>query len=270
MKVRVGRNSDLAVEFIKLYDPQITDKDCIPLYFSSTSPPEITTEDTTTTETESTTTESTTAEITTAESTTIESTTTESTTTESTTTQATETETPTTTEAENSTTEIVLPVCLDVDFNDPTSLLNTFKECHLQYLPELIIKSYQDTTITPYRPTSQFHLSNKWEGYSCLESTSTFSLVESSFIESVIFLDGAWPGAWIELSVVDIQTGEGEVLKRLGIENNWIRFYEEIKGKYNNAQVRKDCYIVLKKRDVAIKTFFLFFAGNYQNKHERL
>lgn len=109
----------------------------------------------------------------------------------------------------------------------------------MQYLPELIIKSYADSTITPYRDTSSFYLSNKWEGYSCLETISTFSLPESSYVDAVIFLTGTWPGAWIEISVADINSDAREVVKRLDMQNNWIRLSGEIKGTYNNARVNR-------------------------------
>ncbi|XP_037031006.1 uncharacterized protein LOC119070672 [Bradysia coprophila] len=246
LKVRIGSNSDLAVEFLKFYDRQITDENCVPHEPESTTVvTEAPTRETEAPTTEAPTTETPTTETPTTEAPTTEAPTTEAPSTEAPTTEVSTTEAPTTEaptteaptpETETPTPEIELPACLKIDFNNATSLFGIFKECHLQYLPELIIKSYVDTTITPYRDTSLFFLSNKWEGYSCLETTSNFPLPEASIVDSVIFLNGAWPGAWIEFSVTDIYTGVREVVKRLEITNNWIRLSEEIKGSYSNAQ----------------------------------
>lgn len=224
----------MAIEFIKFYDSQLTDSDCIP------SSPEITTTETTTLKTETPITETDTPETETAapetDTTTLETETPQPTSTSETSTTTIETTTPKT---ETSTPEIEVPTCLEIDFNKTTSLINSFQECVGKYLPGMIIKSYLDTTVTPYRETSLFYLSNQWEGMSCLETTSAFSLIESSFIESVIFLNGVWPGAWIEISIIDIDTGEQVLVRKLLPENNWIRLNEEIKRSFSNAQVCK-------------------------------
>lgn len=192
----------MAIEYIKFYNPQITDENCVPLS-ASTIPPETTS----TTNAPTTTTE--TAE------------------TETSPTDVPETEVP---PNEN-------PTCLRVDFNDSTSLPDTFQECDGQYLPGLIVKSYLNSGVTPYRSTSSNYLSNRWEGLSCLETTAIFSVNEASFIESVVYLNGEWAGAWIEISIVDVDTGEQELLTNLQIDNTWRLLSEDVKSKFSNARV---------------------------------
>lgn len=129
------------------------------------------------------------------------------------------------------------PTYLKVDFNDSTSLTNAFQECDGQYLPGLIVKSYLNAALQPYRETSSNYLSNRWEGLSCLETSSIYAVDETSFIESAIYLNGQWPGAWIEISVVDVYTGEQEILKNIQIDNKWRLFSQQVKGKFSNARV---------------------------------
>lgn len=213
----------LAIQHLHISNPTIPEIDCRRAAVTTTDVTDTTTEEATeatTTETSNPSTETTTV-------------------TPSTGTPTPETEIPTTSEDATPAPEIEVPSCLEVDFNNSTSLVATFKECREQYLPKLIIKSYLDTSITPYRDTSLYYLSNEWEGLSCLETSSIFSLNDSSFIESAIFLNGVSPGAWIDISVVDANTGEREVLKKVEMANNWIQLSEEIKGTYNNVQVRQ-------------------------------
>lgn len=208
---------------MKFYDPLVTNENCVPLTISTTSP--------------ETTTDTPVTEITETETSETETTETETSQTETPETETPETDLPETDYPETETPPNKNPSCLKVDFNNSISLPNSFRECYEQYLPVLIVKSYLDTTITPFHDSSMYYMSNRWEGLSCIETTSVFSLKESSIIESAIYLNGLGPGAWIEIFIVDVGTGERAVLKTMQTASEWRLLSEEVKRKFSNAQV---------------------------------
>lgn len=130
-------------------------------------------------------------------------------------------------------------MCEKVDFNRDTSELNEFGPCVGESLIVLKINSYAATTIEPFRPTSQFHLSATDIGLSCLQSTTTFALDSNSEIRTAIFLSWDVFGAWVEIQIVD---GDGElvdVVARLEESIGWVSFYGNVNRSIENAQVRR-------------------------------
>lgn len=149
IRANIGSHSDLAIEYIKFYNPQLTDENCNDLK------PIKGTTDVTITETP------------------IIDTTTNVPISEATT-NATTTSDPTSTTVTTSEAPLFRNrPCLKIDFNQ--LILDHFQECNGQYLPSLIQKSYTSSSIQPFRNASTLYLSNKWEGLSCIESSSIFS-----------------------------------------------------------------------------------------------
>lgn len=74
---------------------------------------------------------------------------------------------------------------------------------------------------------------------SCLESTSIFSIRETSVIESAIFLNGLWPGAWISVSAIDVYTREKYNLIYLepGKNKGWKLLTGNVNKTLDNVQV---------------------------------
>lgn len=127
--------------------------------------------------------------------------------------------------------------CQKVDFNRPTSVVNEFSVCVGESLSVLKINSYAATTIEPFRPTSEFHLSATDEGLSCLESTSIFTLDNNSEIRTAIFLSWIVAGAWVEVHIFDRDTGQDDLLVNLEESNKWLAFNGKVNRSIENAQV---------------------------------
>lgn len=180
LEASLTKDSAIAIEYFKFFDPKLTDEDCVPL----------------------------------------------------------QTDAPVTT-PETDTPSIGNPSCFRVDFNQPTSVQNAFQKCDGYYLPGLILKSYTNETVKPFNDTSIYYLSNEWEGLSCLESTSLFSIKVASAFESTIFLNGLWPGAWITVDAVDVNTGEAYNLINLESDNGneWKLLTGQVNRTIDDAQV---------------------------------
>lgn len=145
------------------------------------------------------------------------------------------------------TTQLVLPLiyaqnirCEKVDFNRPTSVVNEFGECPGESANVLKINSYAATTIEPFRPTSEFHLSATDQGLSCLQSTSTFTLDIYSEIRTAIFLSWETPGAWVKVQIFDIDGQQIDVVADLEESDVWIDYYGKVNRSIENAHVSYD------------------------------
>lgn len=129
--------------------------------------------------------------------------------------------------------------CKTIDFNGPSSqTLREFTSCEDLNLPVLATKSYENSTISPYRESSTFYLSSQTEGMSCLQLSKVLTLDTNSRISSAIFLNSLWPGAWVEIYVYDKFTGDHQVV--LSVESNsndWRSLIGNVNRKFDNAQV---------------------------------
>ncbi|KAG4070664.1 hypothetical protein HA402_013584 [Bradysia odoriphaga] len=127
--------------------------------------------------------------------------------------------------------------CQKVDFNRQTSVLDEFGECNGVVPPNVLkINSYSATTITPFRPTSEFHLSAV-DGLSCLLSTSTFSLNNFSEIRTAIFLNWDTVGAWVKVQIFDNDGEEIDVIAQSEESNGWIAYYVKVNKTIENVQI---------------------------------
>lgn len=134
-------------------------------------------------------------------------------------------------------TEDPKPYCSKIDFNRPT--FTEFRECRGKFLPLFSVKSYSGSSaITPFRPTSKYYLSTNVEGYTCAESSSKYSLNESSRIDSAIFLSFENAGAFVEILVVDTDKNIPVYSWKNDSSTNWYRINGRIKNKIPNAQVK--------------------------------
>lgn len=128
------------------------------------------------------------------------------------------------------------PYCSKIDFNRP--VVNGFRECAGKFLPEFFVKRYVDSPwLQPYRPTSQYYLSNKVEGYSCAESVTKFHLNANSEIDSAIYLDFEFAGAFIEVLVIDADTKKTINQWKNETAGGWFMLRKKIGVTVRNAQV---------------------------------
>ncbi|KAG4070031.1 hypothetical protein HA402_013691 [Bradysia odoriphaga] len=130
--------------------------------------------------------------------------------------------------------------CRTIDFNQPSlSLaLSDFDSCEDEQLPPLTIKSYENSTISPYRESATFYLSSRTEGMSCLQMSKVLTLDTNSRISSAIYLNTLWPGAWVEIYVYDKVTHDRQVV--LSVEsssNEWRSLVGSVNRKFDNAQI---------------------------------
>lgn len=128
------------------------------------------------------------------------------------------------------------PYCAKIDFNQAN--VSGFRKCTDKYLPMLDIKKYIESPwLQPYRPSSEFYLSNTAEGYSCAESTSKFHLNANSEIEAAIFLNFQYRGAFIEVVVYD--TDSKKIVNQWKNETSteWFMISKKIGVTVRNAQV---------------------------------
>lgn len=125
--------------------------------------------------------------------------------------------------------------CRKVDFNRPTSVVDEFDECAGASV--LKINSYAATTIEPFRPTSDFHLSATDQGVSCLQSTSIFTLDDNSEIRTAIFLRWETVGAWVQVQIFDLDGEVIDVVAQSEESNRWMAFYGKVNRSIENAQV---------------------------------
>ncbi|XP_037041562.1 uncharacterized protein LOC119078205 [Bradysia coprophila] len=131
-------------------------------------------------------------------------------------------------------------LCATIDFNQQSSsqILNDFQSCEDLQLPPLTIKSYENSTISPYRASSTFHLSSQTEGMSCLQLSKPLALDSNSRIRSAIYLNTLWPGAWVEIYVYDKLTGDRQVI--LSVESSgheWRSLTGSVNRKFDHAQI---------------------------------
>lgn len=127
--------------------------------------------------------------------------------------------------------------CQKVDFNRPTSIVEEFGQCPGQSVNVLKINSYSATSIEPFRPTSEFHLSATDEGLSCLQSTSTFTLDVHSEIRTAIFLSWETLGAWVRIQIFDLDGEQIDVVAEQEESDRWIAFSGKVNRSIENAQV---------------------------------
>ncbi|XP_037032610.1 mucin-2-like [Bradysia coprophila] len=127
--------------------------------------------------------------------------------------------------------------CQKVDFNRQTSVVEEFGECVGVAPPNVLkINSYSATTITPFRPTSEFHLSAV-DGLSCLLSTFTFSLDSFSEIRTAIFLHWDVVGAWVKVQIFDNDGDVIDVIAQSEMSNGWIAYNVKVNRTIENAQI---------------------------------
>lgn len=129
--------------------------------------------------------------------------------------------------------------CQKVDFNRQSSVVGEFGEC-ADAIPRNVLKinSYSDTSITPFRPKSEFHLTAV-SGQSCLLSTSTFTLNSFSEIRTAIFLSwDAFVGSSVKVQIFDHHDGdEIDVIVHSEESNGWLAYYVKVNRTIDNAQV---------------------------------
>ncbi len=151
--------------------------------------------------------------------------------------------------------------CQKVDFNRQTSVVTEFGECSGQPTPNILkINSYSDTTITPFRSTSVFHLS-AIEGFSCLQSTSTFTLNINTEIRTAIFLSWDTVGAWVRVQILDNDGEAIDVVTHLDESNGWTAIHGKVNRSIENAQVSAVIFVNLQFniQILPLKTFRLKF-----------
>lgn len=134
--------------------------------------------------------------------------------------------------------------CQKVDFNRPTFVIDEFGKCPGESLNILKMNSYADSTIEPFRPTSEFYLSATDRGLSCLQSTSVFTLDENSEIRTAIFLTYIEFGPWIEVQIFDRDGGQVDVVASLEESKGWVAFYGKVNRSIEDAQV---CFVQTKR-----------------------
>ncbi len=144
--------------------------------------------------------------------------------------------------ADNSTCVPEKTFCKTIDFDQPLSsqTLSDFANCEDLHLPALTIKSYKNSTISPYRESATFHLSSQTEGMSCLQLSKVLTLDTNSRISSAIYLNNLWPGAWVEVFVYDKVTRDRQVVLLVeSSSNEWRSLVGSVNRKFDNAQVRQ-------------------------------
>lgn len=129
------------------------------------------------------------------------------------------------------------PSCQKIDFNRPTSVLSEFEECTGEWLPVLKINSYADTTVQPFRPNSEFHLTTTDEGLSCLQSTTIFTLDENSEIRTAIYFSLVDQGAWINVLIFDREGGDVDDVITLDETSGWVAFSGKVNRTIEHATV---------------------------------
>lgn len=128
--------------------------------------------------------------------------------------------------------------CSKIDFNRPE--VSGFRECTDRFLPMFHVKRYRDTPdVPPYRPTSEYYISNHIEGFSCTESEANFYLNKNSYIMAAIYLHFATPGASIQVNVVDADTRRTVYRWKSETSNGWFLLNKAISGSIKNAKVSK-------------------------------
>lgn len=128
------------------------------------------------------------------------------------------------------------PYCSKIDFNQPT--VSGFRECTGQYAPMFLVKKYVDTPrVQPFRPSSEYYVSNGVEGYSCAESDTTFHLNAYSEIEAAIYLRFFIPGAFVDILIKDMDTKRTVNRWRSETSGGWFVFTKKIGVNVQNALV---------------------------------
>lgn len=127
--------------------------------------------------------------------------------------------------------------CTKVDFNRPT--FSEFIKCKNKFVPLFVIENYvNNSSIQPYRPTSEYFLSANAEGFTCAESTATFFLNSSSRIDAAIFLSFKNPGAFVEILVFDADRDIPVYSWKNDSSNGWYTIWGKIGITIKNARVR--------------------------------
>lgn len=136
--------------------------------------------------------------------------------------------------------------CAKIDFNKP--VVSGFQNCTKQYVPMFEVRNYVESPwLEPYRPSSQYFISNGVEGYSCGESVSRFQLDANSEIDAAIYLNFQFPGAFIEVLVID--TDSKQTINRWKNETagGWFLLSRKINTNVRNAQVFYYIYLMQTK-----------------------
>lgn len=131
--------------------------------------------------------------------------------------------------------------CSKIDFNRPQ--FTEFVKCINKFLPLFVIKDYTSTSsITPYRPTSEYFLSTAVEGFTCAESTKIYHLNSSSRIEAAVFLSFENPGAFFEVLVFDVDRNIPVFSWKNVSSTTWYTIKGKISREIKKARVRDICF----------------------------
>lgn len=126
--------------------------------------------------------------------------------------------------------------CSKIDFNRP--VVSGFQNCTKQYVPMFEVRKYEESPwLEPYRPSSQYFISNGVEGYSCGESISRFQLDANSEIDAAIYLNFQFPGAFIEVLVIDTDAKKTVNRWKNETAGGWFLLSRKININVRNAQV---------------------------------
>lgn len=156
--------------------------------------------------------------------------------------------------------------CAKIDFNRTS--FTEFRECQGKYSPILAIKDYAShPNVKPYRPKSQYFLSNNFNTYSCIESSQLFAIDTNTLIEAAIYLKS------IENSYIEIVIYDADRNERIdSLRNDGTTGWMELKGKMTHVIHRaRVCRMILKKsifrliRGVTLLTSHIFLPTDRNN-----
>lgn len=166
--------------------------------------------------------------------------------------------------------------CEKIDFN--RIAYEKIQQCTLQNLPKLEIKNYAATTnVKPFRPTSSYYLSTVPIGYSCSQTTKTYTLNQRTRIEAAIFLK-SFEYANVEISVYDVDLRQKMHSWMIGASDgkptSWFVFHGEVAQNISNAVVKVFVVFLaaLMWKSVTLSRLFdlrfsvIFFLGRWKLK----
>lgn len=129
--------------------------------------------------------------------------------------------------------------CDFMDFNMNLEKPDIYLE-KCDWREEFILQAYSESDLTPFRPASNFFMTNLREGITCGQTITLYSLNENSEIEIALNFDFVNLGAEFEVIVTDM-SDSSVVLNSLinSRTNGWIIHRDQINRVVDSATVRK-------------------------------
>lgn len=128
--------------------------------------------------------------------------------------------------------------CVKIDFNRTT--FPEFETCLGKNLPNFMIKSYAtQNELTPFRPTTNYYLSNNFfDSYSCAESSlpSTIKVNPTTIIEVAVNLKSK-ASSFLEIILYDADRNERIDSVRTDGTNGYQIIHKQIQKTIANARV---------------------------------